>query len=203
MTTVLDTLDGSMLGDGSLVCSDRSAHYYASYSGTSHLDCLKDVADTFLRSNIPVSIGYPKLQESVSHGKRYIRATLLTKSCETLTQEYKRWYISGVKEVPKDLLLTPRAIAQWYMDDGCVRGTKCKTLYVDFSVYSFSIESVHILEDQLKNFGILTRESINKEVKVGSKMRLFILQECVNRFMELVEPYVYPSFREKLKWRKE
>lgn len=193
-----EIIEGSMLGDGALACPCYSTHYYLSYSGLLHCDCMRDIARVFASEGIPVSKGYPRPEKAISRGKTYDRITLCTKSCELLTERYHKWYSSGVKEVPVGIKLTPPTLAQWYMDGGYAGGTKSKTLAVSIRVYSFSWESVGMLEEKLYGLGVLVYPSIDHNVKTGSGVRLRLRQESINSFMDIVEPCMYQSFRNKI-----
>lgn len=94
-----------------------------------------------------------------------------------------------IKVVPKTInrLLTPRALAYWYMNDGFFDGsyllhTKC-----------FSISDQRLLLNALGNFNI--KANIHKD---KDKFRIFILSESRETFKGIISPYLIKCFDYKL-----
>lgn len=105
---------------------------------------------------------------------------------EITSLRYK-WYQSS-KQIIKQLVLTPLAIAIWFMDDG----TKHRDT-IDISVHNFSLESTEMLQAQPLRFGIST--TINSDSK-GS--RLYVLKNSYHNFKTLVNPYIVNCMAYKL-----
>lgn len=83
--------------------------------------------------------------------KTYFSITLQTNVHTIFTEYYNKWYPEGKKVVPKDLILTPRIIAVWFADDGCVQHVYNKGLHIEFSTKGFPKNDVDFLYDQLIN----------------------------------------------------
>lgn len=195
--------DGVMLGDGGLVQfrPGGAAHFSMSLVGEDKLAYMGQVARALSSLGIRISDGYPKVSHSVSRGKPYTRCDLLTLSHSLLALERGRWYRKGKKEVPPDLYLTPLSLSHWFMNDGSSSFTKYVTVYVSLSTYCFSIDSMEILERELSCLGIDSFRGKDKRVALGAGIRLFVRQTSVNRFMDIVEPYIVEPFKYKVKRR--
>jgi len=104
-------------------------------------------------------------------------------------QYFRTWrilfYPNGVKAVPHGLVLSPAALAVWYMDDGCWTGSKAV-----IATDGFDDESHHTLQDTLHALGI--------ETVVGKNRKMTIRKESHRRFFSLIEPFIIPGMRYKL-----
>ena len=102
--------------------------------------------------------------------------------------EYKGYRRRAKPGVPKDIhkILTPRALAYWFMDDGSYRTIKAKRYYV-FSTQSF------ILEDQSR----LVQALINRLRRQATiqKFEVYIRKPCLHPLsVNLIRPYIHPCF---------
>lgn len=197
--------DGVMLGDAGLVQAvpGGAVHFDMALIGEDKLAYLEQVARALNSLGIQVRDGYPKLCHTVSRGKPYTKCDLPTLSHPLLASEHTRWYNTGKKEVPPDLYLTPLSLSHWFMNDGSSSFTKWVAVYVSLSTYCFSISSIETLERELDYLGIGSFRGRDKRVVSGSGIRLFVRQASVNRFMDIVEPYVVEPFKYKVKRRNE
>ena len=103
------------------------------------------------------------------------------------------------KRVPKLIhkLLTPRALAYWFMDDGSYYYNKSKThqqkVYY-FNTQSFSYEDIKILKKALKfNFNFDT--NIYKD---RIYYLLYIQPQSTDKFKKLIKPFLIETFDYKL-----
>jgi hypothetical protein len=128
----------------------------------------------------------PCVAESHQHGVR-------TRRMRELAKERSRWYGSGAKQVPDDLLLTPEAIAVWYMDDGYLGAERSNPVVV-LSTNGFSQASVEYLQAALF-LAYKIRSNITSE-----KALVICRYDDLLRFLKLVEPTVrqVPSMAYKL-----
>lgn len=105
---------------------------------------------------------------------------------------YKLFYNHNkIKVIPKNIadFLTPLALAIWFMDDGT-----WKKPGVRFATNSFTKEEVLLLSSALETkFNI--KSSLHKN---GNNFQLYIKQESMCIFKELVLPYMVPSMHYKL-----
>ena len=95
-----------------------------------------------------------------------------------------------------DILLTPRAIAYWYMDDGTLlkSGLNFYTYVLNTQNFSYieQIQFKKILFDKFKLF-----VSIHKDL---DKYKLYIQAQSRSDFEKLIKPYILPSFFYKIKF---
>jgi hypothetical protein len=204
-----DLLVGTLLGDGNLqtFTKGRTWRYRAlqkekdfHYEYLFHkYEILKDFCDTG-----PI---FSKILDSRT-GKTYERWYF-----NTTVQSSFRYYGNlfyqpdtgpnpnqRVKVVPKTIeqLLTPRAIAYWYMDDGSLKWKK-KSNAMRICTESFSDDGVKRLQKALKKlYNIdtqLTRKTNNQKF-VG--YRLAINEQNSTAFRELIQPYLVDWMRYKV-----
>lgn len=206
-------LEGLLLGDGRLelpegknvnahftigLVNGRGKHKLA----TADIDSfLRVVKNSLVGEGLEIPDTYPAIYSSISHGKPYKACFLQTLGLPILTNEYHRWYIDGIKEVPENIDLNPEKIAYWFITDGCTR-VYGNSVLVDFSTYSYSMKSILILQRELEPFGIYTYRCINKEVVTGSGVRLFVYSWCDNKFMDMVRPYIIYPYDYKIAYKR-
>ena len=135
------------------------------------------------------SISYGPPKEVVRFEKADNR---VTKSFRFWTRQYFRswrdkFYRNNRKIFPNDLArwISPLSIAIWYMDDGCYSSNRCI-----LSTESFDGLSKNALVEKLKSFNI--------EVALKSNGKLEIRKNSLQKFFELVTPYIHKSMRYKL-----
>jgi hypothetical protein len=187
---------------------------------------LCSVRDDLLFLGINFCIGHPVVSDRTSKGKLYRNCKLSSIVCPFLKDEYHRWYPGGkrvakavargqfgsqivVKEypgekkvVPVNITLTPLSLAHWFMGDGCSQQSKlCETVVVNLSTYAFSFGDIEILERGLHDLNISTGRAVYPSINKGSGVRLTILQNSVNDFMHMIDPYVVEPYRYKIKYR--
>jgi len=95
-------------------------------------------------------------------------------------------------------LITPEGIAYWFMDDGSSTYARDTSILVRFSTYSYSLQEIEKLQGLLYKYGVLTSMSHTDR---GKGVVLSIRQISVNKFMDLISPYVHSSMKYKLKYR--
>ena len=105
-----------------------------------------------------------------------------------LTKLHLKFYRGKKKIIPKDLELNGLILAVWLMDDGSFsRGN----LYLNTQKFSFKDQ--RRLLHFLRKIGIKAR--MNKDKKY---YRIRIKKESIERFKNLVKPYIIPSMAYKL-----
>lgn len=110
-------------------------------------------------------------------------------------QEYRDiFYPYGKKVVPSSLqeLLTPRAVAYWYMDDGGL-----KNRHFSISTACFSVEEHEALRDALRDkWGI--QSNIQGLATKSGYLSLYIPAASSKKFLDLVQPFIVPSMLYKI-----
>jgi len=201
-----EVFDGVMLGDGSITLpsSYNNAYFIMNLSGTKTLEYLSSVRTALLTLSIPVKTTYPKVLKGTSKGKVYYYCRLQSGCCQLLTEQYHRWYPSRRKVVPEDVSLTPITLAHWFMGDG--------SSYLDERYHYVSVtitlctdgyreQEVALLADKLHSININVSLVYHTAVRNGRGMRIIIRQDSVNRFMDVVGPYVIEPYEYKLKYK--
>nr|QJE70575.1 putative site-specific DNA endonuclease [Stigeoclonium sp. HB201635] len=110
---------------------------------------------------------------------------------QVLDPKNPKLVLKKTKIVPKNIgkLLTPRAIAYWFMDDGSYENQTCMLNTQGFE----EKESQLLCDILLEKYGIEAALSNNK-----GKKRIRIRTCSATVFRNLVEPYVIPHFRYRL-----
>lgn len=124
-------------------------------------------------------------------GKIYTSYRGNSKAHKVFTDIYNELYINGKKVVTKKFLekiISPIALAFWFMDDGCKDGT--------IATNGFSYEEVAILKEwMLRKWNIHT--TIHKN---AHNYTLYINTESRLRFENLIDPYIISEMKYKLKY---
>lgn len=111
------------------------------------------------------------------------------------------FYPGGVKHIPQDIdkyLIDPITLAVWYQDDGKLDFRKsyhCNSL---FATYCFSYKECELLANTLyANFGLDARVC---KCQMRGKMyfSLYIVSKSMDKFMQIIEPYIQRCFHYKL-----
>lgn len=105
-----------------------------------------------------------------------------------------------IKDVPKTIqkILSPRAIAYWYMDDGSLKW-KGKSNAMRICTESFSTDGVNRLKKAFKDrYNIETQLTPKSKNGVFVGYRLAINEENSTPFRELIFPYLVDCMRYKV-----
>ena len=193
-----EVLDGVMLGDGNLSKPAVNACLRYGKSGNDHIDLVHYVKEQLEEIGVVFASNMPKALTDEN-------LWLSSRVHIILTGEYFRWYHNGKKEVPEDILLSPRTLAVLFMDDGSSTYSHKSgpTVTVYLATHSFSEYSIKLLEKALLLKGINTGRDHDKRVKGGAGIYITILQDSVDLFMSTVSPYVFPSYQYKIKYRRQ
>jgi len=100
-----------------------------------------------------------------------------------LNRYYDLFYPNGQKGIPRSLRLNPLTLAVWFMDDG----SKSRSS-VYFNTQQFSVDDQKFLIKLLEELGLIA--ALNKD---KSYYRIRLSTKCINRFIDLVKPYMLKS----------
>lgn len=126
--------------------------------------------------------------------KTYTHWRFATKSVQTFDSFWETFYVAGRKRIPtniSELLISPLALAVWYMDDG-YRRRDCRSLHLNTQGYTEEGQNM-LQECLLRNFGVST-----KIHWAGKYSKLYISSDQSERFCETIKPHVIPSMERKL-----
>lgn len=188
---VLSVLLGNLLGDAWAEKRSNSTriHINMSNRNVEYLFWLYN----FYRENGYCSDKKPKLNKQIGKkGQIYFSFKFRTFSFSSLNWLYDGFYCSGIKKVPQNIseLLTARALAIWFMDDGsaCNSGVKIST-------QGFSHDDLILLQKALVlNFGLTTtlHRHGGKKVLYFSKIQAF-------NMLQIIKPYLITNMLYKFK----
>ncbi len=167
---------GCLLGDGTMRCKTNA---------------LLEINHS-IRQREYVEWKYNELQDLVSTRphRRFgnagrIAYRFTTRSLPQLTDIYKIFYSDGEKIIADNLVIRPLSLAVWFMDDGC---KSYRALYLN--TQKFKVNEQNKLSAMLREqYSIVT--SLNKDKQY---YRLRIAVSSVNRFLEIIKPYLLPMF---------
>jgi len=194
-----------VIGDGCLALGGKrnnNARYHL-HQRHDHKDYV-DYQANILENICPVNVVLRTPNNDDGWNRQPMYA-LTSRSLPFFTTLRNRWYLEGKKVVsPHDLkLFDAESMAHLYMDDGCLsvtynKSTNRQIVHLVICTQSFSWAD----NDLLRRF-ILERFdvqfTINKaSYPSGIKYRLRANKENAKRFVELVTPYVLPSFEYKI-----
>lgn len=184
-----EVLIGTLLGDASIPRQVKNSSYNVKFEqkfdNIAYVKHLYDIFKNFVGTG-------PSIRE-ISGGGAKNRQSIWFRTYrhEVFRYFYELFYFEGHKIVPKDIygLLTPRAIAYWFMDDG----TKQTSGY-HLSSQGFKFDDQNLLLNVLNNKFLLNC----KVHKDGEFYRIYIPVASILIFNKLVKPYILPSMAYKL-----
>ena len=141
MVNFINSFDGLMLGDGSISKGESNINY-SYYQVCKHKEWLEDISYELETNNIKVNIRKQKPRKGgFVNSKIYEVYQLNSKSLSFFSEQHEKWYIKWYdidnyperlwhldnesgdyfiwkKVVPKDILLTPECVMNFYLSDG-------------------------------------------------------------------------------------
>jgi hypothetical protein len=128
-----------------------------------------------------------------STGRDYTKCKFKTRSLPIFEEFHTMFYLNGNKVIPSNIgeIITPRSLAFWTMDDGCLTSNGYG-FYL--CTHSFTKDEVLLLCSVFQDkFGISS--SIHLE---RGKPKIYIKAGSLNSFRSLVRPYFHESMLYKL-----
>jgi len=202
LSVAKEAFDGVMVSDGSLnrKSENSKALFSMTQSGREHLDWLNYVKKVLLTLRVMVSPIYPNFKvRSIQRSydkKFYDHCSLCSYTSPIMGLQYRRWYPEKKKIVPNDLEITPRVLAHWFMGDGCSSWTRNDRVICFICTHSFTLPDIEGLVYKMKELGLerphLYKQGSGRMIGIGNIAD-------VQRLMDLIEPYVLPSYKYKIK----
>jgi hypothetical protein len=179
-------LEGEMLGDGHLCISDAAINaklmISRSIKDEEYLKYEQSVWQNYIKHN---DIHYTKLFNNT-----YEQCSFYTKNNEAFTREQVRWYKDKVKFSPRDLKLSPVAIAHWICDDGHVTFNKLPYRFkIELSTHGFIKDDVDFLANQLCE---MYKERFMVKLKNRKDKKYYIIRaydSACRAVFEDIDPY--------------
>src|SRR3989344_2115367 len=189
-----DILVGLILGDGHLT----------EFSGTSRKSSLLMKSDDknlpylkWLRQELQ-PFGVSELKPKKNYHQHYFR----TKWREEIGELRSTFYPDGIKTIPPDikkLLMRPITLAVWYQDDGTLDARSKYHYNALFATHCFSFHECVLLAETLKENFDLDVSVCKCQMRGKIRYRLYVKSKSMKRFIDLVRPFINPSFQYKIR----
>ena len=192
-----DLIVGSLLGDGNLQTGSRGQTWrYRALQKAEHLEYLM-YKYNLLQNYCGTGLIFADVPDERT-GKVYKRAyfnTLVNKSFRyygNIFYTFDKKVNKFVKKVPKKIekILTPRAVAIWYQDDGACKW-KGHSNAMRICTESFCLEDLMRLKSAMKNL-------FDIHVIVTSENRIYIPEGSSGAFRRLISPYLVDCMKYKV-----
>ncbi|MBI2075417.1 MAG: hypothetical protein HYT82_01980 [Candidatus Harrisonbacteria bacterium] len=182
---------GLLLGDGHLETQNGGRTYRLKVE---HGIAQKTYADWLYREFSDWVRTPPKERAKHSFGKPIVSYGFTTYASGALRFYGQQFYKERKKIMPDGIgnMLSPLALAVWFMDDGSWKSDNHRTYIIHTLGYSRK-ELERIQQVLTKNFGIAA--AIHSQY---NGLRLYIATASAGTFKELIGPYVIPSMKYKL-----
>jgi LAGLIDADG DNA endonuclease family len=183
---------GSLLGDASLTYRKDRDTYDFQVGHCLEQKQLVEYKAHLLNTNVS---SYIKDDTSFSAGKEFFKTSYHNKY--ELEKIYDMCFKNGIKTVTEQWIdsLNEDGIAMWFMDDGTSSFSK-NNVMVRFSTLSFPKKQLVLLQRRLTDFGISTTLQKHSD---GEGYVIYIRQSSVNKFMDLIEPFIIECMKYKIK----
>jgi hypothetical protein len=179
---------GLLLGDGTLVKKYVGGGTYFKYAQSIiHGGYLHHVFELFHKQGL-LNMLSPSPGTSVIKGVTYHWFQFTSKSFAGWNALHALWYVNGVKVIPNNIqeLLTPVAIAYWFMDDG---GWTKTGIHLATNCFSEG--------DTLRLMAVL-QEVYGLKCTVHSRNRIYIWAKSTEAFINMVKPHMHSNMAYKL-----
>jgi hypothetical protein len=179
LNPIMEILDGELLGDGAYAWSPSKtvARFDMTVARTNraHVEMLHRLFSAQMPLKLAPSKGWYDYK-----GKRIItdRIRLTSLFSRSLAEQRMRWYSSGRKQAPEDLVLSPTVLRHWYYGDGSMSNgvLLCSERY--------SEDVLETLRAKLNELGFETKRYLAH----GRRGRLHMGIESTRRFLAYIGP---------------
>jgi len=188
-------LIGLLLGDGHLETQNDGRTYRLKIE---HSYLQKEYVDWLYRIFKDWVLTPPKEKEQIVLGIKYNKYYFSTISHGAFRFYAQQFYREKKKVLPEliEKWLSPIAMAIWFMDDGSIKSDRHRALIIN--TQSFSKPELQTLIGVLdKKFGVkmVLRKQSRKQIEI---YQLITTSDSVERFVEIIKPYILPSMGYKL-----
>lgn len=205
MTYMKSMLLGSLLGDGSVVFSNkRSKNAMYKLKQCSKYKSYVEYVYEKLNDYVSCGIRVEKSKKpSKVNGKicnldeywdgTYCEAYYFWTKCDAIfTKLRNEWYPNSVKKIPRNLRLNKDIVSHWYVEDGSNNVTK-KSKGINFSTHCFSHDDCMFLVDRFK-------EDLGLTAKIYNGPIVRIMSNSYFDFIDLVSDKVkeFGCFNKKI-----
>jgi len=160
-------IDGFVLGDGCIQIDKRMKSKKARATcGVEHEEFCRYLSKFF--DGVVKKVNHKKMKQ----GFMWYGRTLYSKE---LYEQYLRWYPEGqdgkrLKQVPKDVVITPTSVMMWYLGDGSVVHPQDESrIMLRISTDGFKKEGVEYLVEKLNKIGIKCHRNNDNRVQIKAR----------------------------------
>jgi hypothetical protein len=182
---------GLLLGDGHLETSNNGRTYRLKIE---HTYWQKEYTDWLYQIFKDWVLTPPQAKQQTVNGVSYKKYWFSTLSHGAFRFYAQQFYSHKHKILPKLIhkWLTPVVMAVWFMDDGSIKSKRHRALILNTQSFTLSEcqRLARIIKDQ---FGV---EMILR--KQRNLHQLLVTSQTVEKFVEIINPYILPSMRYKL-----
>ena len=185
-------IDGLLLGDGWIGTRNDKTAYLVIHQTESHKKWLEELKKIFEKNGIlcsEITLKRTSMNKHIMGKKEAMCKPMFgfnTNFYVPLISYRRRWYPNEKKMIPSDVDLSPLALSQWYMGDGCLHVGR-----IQLATMGFKKEEVELLSKKINKL-------YNWHSKVYVNLELNKKKE-VSEFLKLTEPYKIHCFN--YKWR--
>ena len=179
-------LFGTLMGDGNL-----QKQKVKSYTGRYNHSIKQLAYCEHLRQKLGHLCSDVKFADVIgSNGKIYNTCYFILKNNLNLEYFYNIFYKDKKRDVPLNLeLLTPLAMAYWFMDDGTASGN-CS---ISIATCSFSLEGLLRLKKYLK-------KTYDIDITIQKDFKIYFEAKSARIFYTLTKDYIIPEMQYKFKF---
>ena len=181
-------LFGSLLGDGCLRLETNALNpIFNEEHGIKQLEYMEHKLKVF---NNLSNMSSPRINDRYDvrfKEQHYQSCTITLKANPAFHSFYKDFYGNGIKCVPSDLsLLTPLAIAIWFMDDGLIQNQ------------GYGLCTNSFKREETERLAKVLSEEYNLDVTIIRKGTIYIKKNSVLKFNTIIKDYIIDSMLYKL-----
>lgn len=175
---------GSLLGDGSI-------YSYKNYNRLTFGHGEKQLEYLTFKQNILKEFNLEgKITKCISKNKRYktecVSYYMKSKNHPFIKEFKEKYYKENRKNVLNITSISPFSLAIWFMDDGC----KAKASY---QIYTNSFS-----KEELNNLIFILKRDYNLDFTYDKNNVLYLKKHCIEKFNNIILPYLLKMFYYKL-----
>lgn len=184
-------ITGNLLGDGHLESLTGGKTYRLKVEHSVSQKAYVDWQYEKLKSVVGTP---PRIKFKSRYGRASQNYGFSTLSSSSLRFFGQSFYREDKKRVPLIIkkLLTSLALAIWFMDDGSIKSNYHKALILNTQSFG-EVELSKLQKALIEKFGI---ETVLRKQKEGKQ--IYILSQSVEKFVQIISPYLLPSMKYKL-----
>lgn len=182
---------GLLLGDGHLETQNNGRTYRLKIE---HTHWQKEYTEWLYKIFKDWVLTPPQEKDQMVNGVRYTKVWFSTVSHGAFRFYAQQFYRSKHKILPKLIhkWLSPIALAVWFMDDGSIKSKRHRALILN--TQSFTVAELRRLIKVTKD--IFAVEMVLR--KQRNLHQLLVTSQTVEKFVDIIQPYIVPSMRYKL-----